>query len=72
MKDLIETFAREEVIADLGEGYFKIDQSMLMMRDKSIVMHSNDTLKSNFKTGEVQKLKEWKVSEINHFHYSWI
>lgn len=57
MKDLIETFAREEVIADLGEGYFKIDQSMLMMRDKSIVMHSNDTLKSNFKTGEVQKVK---------------
>ena len=54
MKDLIETFAREDVIVDLGDGYYKIDQSTLLMKDKSILLHSNDTLKSNFKTAEIQ------------------
>ncbi len=56
MKDLIETFAREEVISDLGDGYYKIDQSIMLMKDKSIVLHSNDTLKSSFKSGKIQSV----------------
>ncbi|WP_146194140.1 hypothetical protein [Brumimicrobium oceani] len=57
MKDLVRTFASEEVISDLGEGYFKIENSMLLMKDKSVVMHSNDTLKSDFEIGEMHKVK---------------
>lgn len=57
MKDLIETFAREEVISDLGKGYYKIDKSLLLMSDQSAVLRSNDPLKSNFKVGEFQSIE---------------
>lgn len=60
MKDLIETFSREEVIANLGDGFYKIDQSMLLMKENAIIMHSNDTLKSNFKTDKLQTVEGMK------------
>lgn len=60
MKDLVETYAREEQITDLGEGYYKIDKSVMLMKDKSIVLHSNDTSRAQFKTGEIKSVDGMK------------
>ncbi|WP_107039176.1 hypothetical protein [Brumimicrobium mesophilum] len=60
MKDLVETYARENQIVDLGEGFYKIDKSIMLMKDKSIVLHSNDTSRLQFKTGEIEYTESMK------------
>lgn len=56
MKDLIQTYAEAEQIADLGEGYYKIDKSLMLMKEESIILHSNDTSRTQFKTGEMKSV----------------
>ena len=60
MMDLIETFSQEEMLEDLGEGYYKYDQSMMLIRDNTVILHSNDTLKKEFKVAPIQPIAEMK------------
>jgi hypothetical protein len=60
MMDLIETFSEEETIKNLGDGYYRYDQSMMLIKDNSVVMHSSDTLKEAFKIAPIQSVAEMK------------
>ncbi|HLV41871.1 MAG TPA: hypothetical protein VKY37_06315 [Brumimicrobium sp.] len=60
MMDLLDTFSEEEMVQDLGDGYYKYDQSMMLVKDNAIIMHSNDTSKESFKVKPMETISEVK------------
>jgi len=54
MLDLLETFSEEETIQDLGDDYYRYEQSMMLLKDNAVIIHSNDSLKQDFKVEPIQ------------------
>tara|TARA_B100000508_G_scaffold141093_1_gene146624 strand:- start:145012 stop:146529 length:1518 start_codon:yes stop_codon:yes gene_type:complete len=72
IKDLIHTFSQEEDsrIEDLGDGYYRMEESIVYASNEEVMIHSNDSLKEQFsktpitKTDEIQDFGEYPL----HFY----
>ncbi|PKR80487.1 hypothetical protein CW751_08915 [Brumimicrobium salinarum] len=60
MMDLLETYAEEGTVKDLGDGYYRQDQAMMLVQENAVILHSNDTLKENFKVEGLTKTSNMK------------
>lgn len=49
MMNLLQTFSEDGEVVDLGDGYYQYNQSMMLIKDNAIVMHSEDESKESFK-----------------------
>lgn len=60
MMDLLQTFSEEEKVENLGDGYYKHDQSIMLIRDNAVIMHSEAESKEAFKVAPMQAINEMK------------
>ena len=58
IQDLAKVYSEEEVIEDLGEGYYRYQEtSIAHLSDESIILQSNAVEKENFKTGKLDQIR---------------
>lgn len=48
LKDLINSYAEGKVIESMEDGFYRKDESMILINDEALIIRSNDTLKSSF------------------------
>lgn len=58
LKDLANVYSEEEVIEDLGDGFYRYQEaSVAHFSQKSIVLQSNTSEKADFKTGKLDNFR---------------
>lgn len=61
LKDLADVYSEEKVIEDLGEGYYRYQETSIARFNKEeIVLQSNAEEKTNFKTGKLNGVRGMK------------
>lgn len=58
LKDLADVYSQEEMIEDLGDGFYRYqEQSIALFNKKEIILQSNTTERSNFETGKLNGVR---------------
>jgi hypothetical protein len=58
LKDLANVYSEEEIIEDLGDGYYRYQEaSIAHLSKESIVLQSNTSEKDNFKTSKLDNIR---------------
>jgi hypothetical protein len=61
LKDLANVYSEEEVIEDLGEGYYRYQETSIARFNKEeIILQSNSVEKANFKPGKLNGVRGMK------------
>ncbi|WP_299201106.1 hypothetical protein [Brumimicrobium sp.] len=58
MMNLLQTFSEDGEVVDLGDGYYQYNQSMMLIKDNAIVMHSEDESKESFKVDAMDAVSD--------------
>lgn len=57
VNDLISTFGEEGDVEDLGDGYYRYDQSMAKVNSDEFILHSNEESKETFKISTLERVR---------------
>ena len=55
VKELVHSFAQEGEVEDLGEGFYRYQTALLSLEGQSMILHSNDSTKANFRVAALEK-----------------
>ncbi|MGM0477700.1 MAG: hypothetical protein ACQERC_00630 [Bacteroidota bacterium] len=68
VKELVQSFAKEGEVEALGEGFYRYQAALLSMEEESMILHSNDSTRANFRVAALEKKEGMESFGEEPFH----